>query len=128
VHGVSARAPLALWPGAGTGHARTPLLRAHPLLDGGILNGLVFGRTLVHGGLEWQCRPWAIGLLRVGAAAFIDTARPWHTLSGDDVPWQVDGGLGVRLRGPGRRGHLRVDVARGFEDGHTAVSVGWGTP
>ncbi|TPW04803.1 MAG: hypothetical protein FD129_2845, partial [bacterium] len=34
---ASSHAPLDIWPGAGTGHARIPLLRAHPLLDEGIL-------------------------------------------------------------------------------------------
>ncbi len=44
--GASERAPLDLWPGAGTGDARAPLLRAHPLLHEGIVSGPVFGRQL----------------------------------------------------------------------------------
>ncbi len=36
-------APLGLWPGAGTGHARTPLLRAHSLLRDGVMRDGVFG-------------------------------------------------------------------------------------
>lgn len=122
---ASLHAPLDLWPGAGTGHARTPLLRAHPLLDGGILNGRVFGRTLVHGGLERQSWPWILGPVRLGLAAFLDGAKPWDTLSTEGVPWQVDGGVGLRLAGMGRRGQLRIDIARGFTDGESAVSVGW---
>ena len=40
-------APFALWHGAGTGHGRSGLLRAHPLHAGGVLTGPVFGR-------EWR--------------------------------------------------------------------------
>lgn len=122
---ASSHAPLDLWPGAGTGHGRAPLLRAHPLLDGGILNGRVFGRTLVHGGLERQSWPWMLGPVRIGWAAFLDGAKPWDTLSTGGVPWQVDGGVGLRLVGMGRRGQLRLDIARGFTDGESALSVAW---
>ncbi len=53
---TSRNAPLDLWSGAGLGHARRPLLRAHPLLREGIIDveGSVFGRYLVHGGVEFQ--------------------------------------------------------------------------
>jgi len=122
---ASSRAPLDLWPGAGTGHARVPLLRAHPLLDEGILNGLVFGQTLVHGGLERQSWPWTFGPVRLGWAAFLDGAKPWQVLSLAEVPWQLDGGVGFRIGGMGRRGELRVDIARGFTDGESAFSVAW---
>ncbi len=43
---VSSAAPFALWSGAGDGHARPALLRAHPLLDDGAIDGPAFGRTL----------------------------------------------------------------------------------
>ncbi|MDZ4805286.1 MAG: cysteine peptidase family C39 domain-containing protein [Candidatus Eisenbacteria bacterium] len=125
IQGVSFNCPLALWPGAGTGHARAPLLRAHPLLEDGVLNGRVFGRALVHGGLEKQEWPWILGPLRLGWAAFIDGAKPWDTLTSDRIPWQLDAGVGLRLAGIGRHGQLRLDVARGFEDGESAVSVAW---
>ena len=39
VDAVSADAPLAVWPGAGEGHAWPALLRAHPLLDDGVIAG-----------------------------------------------------------------------------------------
>lgn len=125
---VSSGAPLALWPGAGTGQARTPLLRTHPLLDGGVLKGRVFGRTLVHGGLEKQAWPWRVGPLRLGWAVFVDAAKPWDTLQSSRVPWQVDGGAGIRIAGMGRGGQFGLDVARGFDDGETAMSVRWETP
>src|SRR5262245_9122313 len=55
-------APLALWAGAGDGHARPALLRAHPTLDEGIIDvsRSVFGRTLTYASVEaqrWFDRP-----------------------------------------------------------------------
>jgi hypothetical protein len=125
---ATSAAPLALWSGAGTGYGRNPLLRAHPLLDGGVVRGRVFGRTLVHGTIERQAWPWTVGPLRLGWALFIDAARPWDTGGAGRMPWQVDGGTGLRLRSPGLKGQLRVDAAHGFADGNTALSVGWLIP
>ena len=120
-------APLALWPGAGTGSGRAPLLRAHPLLEGGVIAGRAFGRTLVHGGLERQSRTWTVKPLRLGWTLFVDAARPWDPLGTAPVPWLVDAGAGVRLAGMGSRGQFRMDLARGFPDGMVALSVGWET-
>ena len=39
ISSATSHAPLALWSGAGTGYGRAPLLRAHPLLDGGVVRG-----------------------------------------------------------------------------------------
>ncbi len=47
-------APLALWPGAGTGQGRDGLLRAHPLIDDGVIRDGVFGRHVVDGSFEWR--------------------------------------------------------------------------
>lgn len=118
-------APLALWPGAGTGSGRAPLLRAHPLLDRGVIAGRAFGRTLVHGGVERQSRAWTIKPLRLGWATFADVARPWDAPGTEPVPWQVDAGAGIRLAGMGARGQFRLDLARGMDDGKVAWSVGW---
>jgi len=125
VSSATAAAPLALWPGAGTGQGRAPLPRAHPLLDDGVLDGRVFGRTLVHGGLERCGWAWNARRCRVGWTLFVDGARPWDALGGAQVPWQVDAGVGVRLAGMGTRGSFRIDLARGLEDRSVALSVGW---
>jgi len=120
---VSSNAPLALWPGAGTGHARPWLLRAHPLLDHGILTGETFGRRLVHASLEGTLASWSLGPLHVDAAAFADTATAWHSLTSDGrVPWRLDLGGGLRLRLPGQGSALRIDAAVGT-DGRFA----WGS-
>lgn len=122
---ATADAPPALWSGAGTGYGRAPLLRAHPLLDGGVVRGPVFGRALAHATIERQARLWRPGLVLLGGAVFVDAAKPWETGRAGRAAWQVDVGAGLRVKVPGRRGQLRIDAARGFTDGNSAVSAGW---
>jgi hypothetical protein len=126
---TSGAAPFDLWPGAGTGHARTPLLRAHPLLDDGVLGGPVFGRRLVHGTVEYQ-RPLftaQTGALRL--AAFADIARAWRRMNdGDGLAWHADAGAGLRVALPGNGGIARLDVARGVRDRRVVLSAGWQSP
>jgi hypothetical protein len=122
---ATSEAPLALWPGAGTGSGRAPLLRAHPLLDDGVVAGRAFGRTLVFTGLERQGWACAINSLRLGWSLFVDGAKPWDPVRSVAVPWQVDGGASIRLAGLGARSELRVTAAHGLEDGRSALSVGW---
>src|SRR5439155_6568525 len=83
---ASADAPLALWSGAGEGRVREPLLRAHPLLAGGVVNagpGSPFGRTVVSTSIEgrrWLDRP---RLVQCAIATFADTARTSRSIAGD---------------------------------------------
>jgi outer membrane translocation and assembly module TamA len=63
-------------------------------------------------------------LVRLDGVMFIDTARAWRSLSGDER-LHVDIGFGVRLRGPAEAGAIAVDVARGLRDGRAALTVGW---
>ena len=122
---VTASSPALLWPGADTGHARDVLLRAHPLLDDGVIRGGVFGRRLAFGTLEVQ--RWATPAarpLRLAPAAFIDIARATRGLEAAVERTQVDAGVGLRVSLFGM-GVLRADLARGLRDGRTAFSVGW---
>jgi hypothetical protein len=128
VSSATSRAPLALWSGAGTGYGRDPLLRAHPLLNGGVVEGRVFGRTLVHATIEQQAWPWKLGFLQLGWALFVDGAESWASGQADRIAWQVDGGAGLRVRGLGIKGQLRIDAARGLRDGDSAISIGWQIP
>jgi hypothetical protein len=126
---ASGAAPLDLWPGAGVGFARTPLLRAHPLLNDGVLSGPVFGRQLVHATGEYHrpILPEQTSALRL--AVFADTARAMKRSTGDDrMAWHVDAGVGVRIALPGSGGTTRVDVARGLRDGRVVLSAGWQSP
>jgi hypothetical protein len=118
-------APLALWPGAGTGHAREFLLRAHPLLDAGVIQGGVFGRRLATAGAEWRrwTRPAALRL-RIAPAVFVDIARATRGPSGFDDRSHIDTGVGLRVALPGA-GVFRVDAGHGWRDGANALSVGW---
>lgn len=128
VERVSAGAPYDIWPGAGDGHARPALLRAHPLLDGGIIAGPMFGRHLEHATGEVQRWLGAARPIRIGFAAFADTAHVADTANGMPVPFQVDAGAGLRLKVPGMDGVLRVDVAQALRGGGRALSVGIASP
>lgn len=121
---ASQGSPAALWQGAGTGHARSILLRAHPLLDDGIITGEVFGRRVYHSSVE--TRRWLRPVLRfvkLAPAVFIDAARAERRFASGGA-WGIDAGAGVRLSVPGS-GVLRVDVAKGLRDGATAFSIAW---
>jgi hypothetical protein len=123
---VALDAPLALWPGAGTGQGRESLLRAHPLIDDGIIREAVFGRRLVDGGVEG--RRWmqlSRKPVRLAPAIFVDVARAYHALDPENERWQMDVGGGLRIAIPGS-GVLRFDLAHGLADGRTTLSMGWG--
>ncbi len=121
---VTSGAPYDLWSGAGLGRARAPLLRAHPLLDGGVVAGAVFGRALVHGTLEYQHPVSTLAGGAVRVAVFADAARAWHRATAGRA-WQTDAGLGLRVALPPGAGSLRLDFARGLRDGQQALSAGW---
>lgn len=121
--------PLDLWPGAGVGLVRVPLLRAHQLLRDGVVSGPAFGRRLAYSTVEYQHPlPSApAGVVRM--ALFADTARAWGRPGAEHTtPWHVDVGAGVRVALAGRGGMLRADVARGLRDGRVVVSAGWLPP
>jgi hypothetical protein len=125
---VSDNAPIGLWPGAGDGQARTPLLRAHPLLDDGIIDltgRSAFGRTVESATLEgqrWFERP---ALVSVAVAAFADMAIAKRAASDRGRSSNVDVGAGVRVRLPGSDRVIRIDLARGLSDHANALTIGW---
>ncbi|HZR26446.1 MAG TPA: C39 family peptidase [Vicinamibacterales bacterium] len=124
---VSGGAPLTMWPGAGDGHERGELLRAHPMIDDGIVNvtsATALGRTLEFGNAEaqrWIETRWPV---RIGVATFADVAHAADRAFGGPLT-QVDVGAGLRLRLPGVSHALRVDVAHGVRDGANALTFGW---
>jgi len=125
---VTSAAPLGLWPGAGDGQTRAPLLRAHPLTQDGVIalgSSAAFGRSLAYGNAEaqrWFERPW---LANFGIAGFVDVARAARRAAGDTSPIQLDVGTGIRLRIPGMAGALRIDGGHGLRDGANALTFGW---
>lgn len=131
---ATAGAPAFVWPGADTGHARDVLLRAHPLLEDGVIlapaspsapRAGVFGRRLGFANAELQ-RWHSVGKwpIRIAPAAFVDIARATRGFGGVSTPTQVDAGGGVRVSALGI-GVLRIDVAHGLRDGSNALSIGF---
>lgn len=119
--------PRTEWPGAGTGKARTALLRAHPLHEEGVIRGEAFGRALAHVSAELTFALPRLGPLRPRLALFADVARPWET-GGIGVPeLQVDVGPGLAAGLP-TAGDLRLDYGRGLRDGQDAITVRWQAP
>lgn len=111
---VSAHAPRALWPSAGSG-GRGTLLRAHPLIVDDIVRGPLFGRTVTAGSVEvWQPLKEHLGQ-RLFVAGFVDAAKATRLY--------VDAGVGLRLATTG--GTARLDVAHGLRGGGLTVSAGW---
>lgn len=70
---TSADAPRILWPGAGIGSIRSPLLRAHPLAADGAIAGAAFGPRLAHATAALQIFD-RHGPARIGAVLFTDAA------------------------------------------------------
>ena len=122
---AGARAPLDVWPAADPGHARTLLLRAHPVLDSGQLTVDRLGRTLVTASLELQRWKPLAGPFAIGGAAFVDTAATRRRLTAAALA-DADIGAGARVAFAGA-GVLRFDASRGLRDGRTAISAVWTT-
>jgi hypothetical protein len=113
--------PPDLWPAGDTGHVRSTLLRAHPVLDAGRLRIDRMGRLLTVGSVEAQ-RWWRIaGPVRAAAAIFADAGR---TLQRHDAPSRgdLDVGVGGRVAIAGLSGLFRIDLAKGLHDGATGVA------
>jgi hypothetical protein len=123
VETVSAGAPLAVWPGAGTGK-RGALLRAHPLVQDDVVSGDVFGRRVAAATIEYRQPVLSRFGQTMSLAVFADSARAWDRQRQDGrSPWLVDAGLGVRVETFG--GTIRADVATGMRGGGVTWSVGW---
>jgi predicted double-glycine peptidase len=126
-YGVASRmAPRALWYGAGTGHGRSALLRAHPLLNHGVVTGPVFGRGLASGSVEYARPVVRAHVASLSIAGFVDAAQAWYRLNGGQAsPLYVDAGIGLRVQAPNFGGAIRIDVARGLRGGGITLSAGW---
>ena len=122
VEGITRHAPVDVWPAVDSGHARSTLMRAHPLLDDGRLQLERAGRGLANVSLEAQ-RWWqANTIVRVGGAVFSDLSHIARRATGGS--WNgVDVGVGARVAVTGMPGVVRVDLAKGLSDGLTALSV-----
>jgi hypothetical protein len=119
---ATALTPLDVWSAGDTGHVRSALLRAHPLLDDGRFRVERLGRGLGQVSLEAQ-RWWALaGPIRAGAAVFGDAARTAARYDGTSRR-DVDVGVGARLAVTGIPGVFSANIAQGLADGAMAFSV-----
>ena len=114
---ATAEAPRLVWPGAGTGRVRVPLLRAHPLVGDGAIDGAAFGPKLLHATVEHRIFE-RVGPARFGGAVFVDAARVWPG-GGTAARSFVDPGVGAFARHGGRE--AMVSLARG--EGRWVVSA-----
>jgi hypothetical protein len=119
---ASTGAPLALWSGAGTGTGRDALLRAHPLIGDGVIDGAAFGRKLLNTSVQAEAPVASLGPARLRAAVFLDAAKVVAPRRGAAL---VDVGVGLRLAPPGWKSALRVDVATPWGSAKPHLSVGW---
>jgi hypothetical protein len=121
---ASAGAPRALWSGAGTGSGRSLLLRAHPLVRDGVIEGAAFGRQVLGGTVLVETPVAFVGPARLTAAVFLDAAK---VLAPTRAAAAVDVGVGLRVQPPGWRSALRVDVATPWGSLGPHLSAGWET-
>lgn len=121
-------APLAVWPGAGsgTGTERASTLRGHRLVEDGIVTGEVLGRQIASGTVEYWHPVKELRGLTLFVAGFVDAAKASQRRDGlPPTQLLVDGGAGLRLRLPGTLGGFRLDVGHPLGEGKTVISAGW---
>ncbi len=119
---VTEDAPLAVWPGAGSDHARPLLLRGYRLLDQGVIRGEGFGPRLLHGSVEAGRTLWNPGIVKLSLATFVD----WARVFGRDARSLWSPGAGLRIDVFGRV--LRLDGATSIGAlgrGGFILSAGW---
>lgn len=121
---VGTPAPRALWPGADANFSREGTLRAHPLIDDGVVTAATFGRRLGALTLSYEHPLKTLPAASIAGAAFVDVAEAWHAENGLPSTALVDLGVGLRIRAR-RAGSIRLDLAVGATDGRVRVSAGF---
>ena len=113
--------PADLWFAGDTGTVRPALLRAHPIVDDGMLQSERLGRGIAH--VSGETRQWWTirSVIQIGAGLFVDAVRI-ERRAAEDGRGDVDVGGGLRLGFPGLDGVFRFDIGKGLRDGNTAVS------
>jgi hypothetical protein len=113
--------PADLWFAGDTGSVRPSLLRAHSIVDDGMLRSDRLGRRIAQ--VSGEIRQWwtVRSFVHVGAAVFADAAHVERRADPDSLD-DVDMGGGLRLGFPGLDGVFRLDVGKGLRDGSTAFS------
>jgi len=121
---ASPGAPRMVWPGAGDGRTRVPLLRAHSLVEDDAIKGPAFGRELLHATAEHRLFG-SVGPLRMGGSVFMDAAHAGFRAEGAENRGFVDFGVGIFLDSAGDE--VMVSLARGAAGWRLSAQVGgWG--
>lgn len=126
---LSDAAPLLLWPIASSSDSREVLLRAHGLLDRGVITGDQIGRQMRYATVEYQRPVYISPYGNVSIAGFTDVAHA-SSRRDDAVPakTQVDVGAGLRLNAPTLAGQIRMDLAYGLRTRDYQFSAGYVLP
>jgi hypothetical protein len=100
------------------------MLRAHTVLDSGRVDHAVFGRRLVHAGVEWErwLQPMK-RVVRIAPAVFVDIGKSSRGESFSDTLPHVDVGTGMVCAARCRR--RRRGSRPRTQDGRMALSIGW---
>jgi hypothetical protein len=109
---TSRSAPPTLWPGAGTGEIRAPLLRGHPLATGDVIHGAALAPRLLHATLEHRVFS-RLGPLRLGGAVFVDAAHVSGARRREPARTFVDFGLGAFAASGEREAMLSLAMGAG---------------
>ncbi|MDZ4864340.1 MAG: papain-like cysteine protease family protein [Gemmatimonadota bacterium] len=123
---VSHDTPVGRWPVANGDISWAIPLRAHDRTANGLLPGTTTGRSMIHGGLSGDQPLLRAGPFTVAAGVFLDGVE---VMSPADGPQRdrlyLDAGSGLRIGLlDGQFGTLRIDLATGLTDRHTAITVG----
>jgi hypothetical protein len=126
---VHADSPLAVWPVAGSGESRGPLLRGHELHDRGVIVSETFGQRLAFATGEYRHPVFSKRGATAAIAGFVDVSRAWrHPVDDALLMTHVDVGVGLRLVAPGSDEALRLDIGYGLRDGRSKFSAGYIVP
>jgi hypothetical protein len=91
----------------------------------GRIEGEAFGRRLTYGTLEYAHPLGPSPAGKLALAVFGDVARASQragTLPA--TPLLIDVGIGLRIHAPAMNGIMRIDIARGLQDGRLRASIG----
>jgi hypothetical protein len=122
---VDSHTPAGLWPFASGDVPWAIPLRAHPFTLRDLLPAATIARTIMHGGVAVDQPVYQSPLITLALGGFVDWALLRNRLDRRPARTLVDGGGGLRIGfAGGALGIIRIDVATGLNDDHSAVTVG----
>jgi hypothetical protein len=117
--------PAGLWPFASGDVPGAIPLRAHPFTLRDLLPSSTIARSVMHGGVAVDQPFYRSPLITLALGGFVDWAMMSDRLNGRPTRTFVDGGGGLRIGlADGALGVIRIDLATGLNDDHSALTVG----